>query len=153
MPDPVGTVAALWRYPVKSMMGEPLDAADVTEGGLLGDRRHALVDRETGKVASAKSPRRWPTLFAHRATYVAPPTGAGALPAVQITLPDGRVYPCEILDISLSGAAVKVDVMPSLGTHLMLGKMRGRIVRYVESGIAIEFLKPLNTTQLSTQIR
>jgi hypothetical protein len=70
-----------------------------------------------------------------------------------ITLPDGRVYPCEILDISLSGAAVKVDVMPSLGTHLMLGKMRGRIVRYVESGIAIEFLRPLNTTQISVQIR
>jgi hypothetical protein len=70
-----------------------------------------------------------------------------------ITLPDGRVYACEIIDISLSGAAVKVDVMPSLGTYIMLGKMRGRIVRYVDSGIAIEFLKPLNTTQLSTQIR
>ena len=50
-------------------------------------------------------------------------------------------------------AAVKVDVMPSLGTYIMLGKMRGRIVRYVDSGIAIEFLKPLNTTQLSAQIR
>jgi hypothetical protein len=70
-----------------------------------------------------------------------------------IILPDGRVYACEILDISLSGAAVKVDVMPSLGTYLMLGKMRGRIVRYVDSGIAIEFLKPLNSTQLSAQIR
>jgi hypothetical protein len=70
-----------------------------------------------------------------------------------ITLPDGRVYPCEIIDISLSGAAVKVDVMPSLGTYLTLGKMRGRIVRYVDSGIAIEFLKPLSTTQLSAQIR
>ena len=35
----------------------------------------------------------------------------------------------------------------------MLGKMRGRIVRYVESGIAIEFLRPLNTSQLSSQIR
>jgi len=70
-----------------------------------------------------------------------------------ISLPDGRVYPCEIIDISLSGAAVKVDVMPSLGTHIMLGKMRGRIVRYVEAGIAIEFLKPLNTTQLSSQVR
>lgn len=70
-----------------------------------------------------------------------------------ITLPDGRVYACEITDISLSGAAVKVDVMPSLGTYIMLGKMRGRIVRYVDSGIAIEFLKPLNTTQLSAQIR
>jgi hypothetical protein len=70
-----------------------------------------------------------------------------------ITLPDGRVYPCEIIDISLSGAAVKVDVMPSLGTSLMLGKMRGRIVRHVDSGIAIEFLRPLDTTQLSDKIR
>jgi hypothetical protein len=70
-----------------------------------------------------------------------------------VTLPDGRVYPCKIIDISLSGAAVKVDVMPSLGTYLMLGKMRGRIVRYVDSGIAIEFLRPLDTTQISDQIR
>lgn len=65
-----------------------------------------------------------------------------------VALPDGRVYPCEVIDISLSGAAVKVDVMPSLGTYLMLGKMRGRIVRYVDSGIAIEFLRPLDTPQL-----
>jgi uncharacterized protein YcbX len=99
MPDPVGTVAALWRYPVKSMLGEQLDAADVTDGGLLGDRRHALVDRETGKVASAKSPRKWPTLFAHRATYVQPPTGAGALPAVRITLPDGRLVHSDQADV------------------------------------------------------
>jgi hypothetical protein len=69
-----------------------------------------------------------------------------------VTLPDGRVYPCEVMDISLSGAAVKVDVMPSLGTYLMLGKMRGRIVRYVDSGIAIEFLRSLDTTRLSHQI-
>ena len=49
-------------------------------------------------------------------------------------------------------ASFTTDGLP-LGTHLMLGKMRGRIVRYVESGIAIEFLKPLNTTQLSAQFR
>jgi hypothetical protein len=65
-----------------------------------------------------------------------------------VILPDGRVYPCEIIDISLSGAALKVDVMPGLGTYLMLGKMRGRIVRYVDSGIAIEFLRPLDTPRL-----
>jgi hypothetical protein len=70
-----------------------------------------------------------------------------------ITLPDGRVYPCEIIDISLTGAAVKVDVMPGLGTYLMLGKMRGRIVRYLDSGLAIEFVKPLNTKELSAEIR
>lgn len=59
----------------------------------------------------------------------------------QITMPDGRVYNCEVLDISMSGAAVKVEVMPSLGTYIMLGKMRGRVIRYLENGVAIEFTK------------
>ncbi len=89
--DAVATVVALWRYPVKSMMGEQLNAVEVTDRGLLGDRAYALVDRETGKVASAKFPRKWPTLLAHRATYVEPPAGADGLPAVRITLPDGRI--------------------------------------------------------------
>jgi uncharacterized protein YcbX len=39
----IGRVAALWRYPVKSMAGEPLDAADVSWHGLAGDRRWAFV--------------------------------------------------------------------------------------------------------------
>jgi hypothetical protein len=70
----------------------------------------------------------------------------------QITMPDGRVYYCEVIDISVSGAGIKVDVMPALGTYLMLGKMRGRVVRYLENGIAIEFVKPLERQQLSTQL-
>jgi hypothetical protein len=68
----------------------------------------------------------------------------------QITLPDGRVYHCEVLDISLSGAGIKVEIMPSLGTYVMLGKMRGRVVRYLEHGVAIEFVKQLETAQLNT---
>lgn len=71
----------------------------------------------------------------------------------QIALPDGRVYPCEVLDISLSGAGVKVDVLPSLGTYVMFGKMRGRIVRYIEAGVAIEFVESLDRAQLSEQVR
>ena len=71
----------------------------------------------------------------------------------QITMPDGREYHCEVMDISLSGAAVKVDVMPSLGTQLLLGKMRGRVVRYLENGIGIEFVKPLDRTELHEQMR
>ncbi len=37
-------IVSLWRYPVKSMMGEELNAADVTERGVLGDRAYALVE-------------------------------------------------------------------------------------------------------------
>jgi hypothetical protein len=61
----------------------------------------------------------------------------------QISLPDGRVYNCEVLDISVSGAAIKTEVMPSVGTYIMLGKMRGRVVRYLDQGVAVEFVKQL----------
>ena len=86
-----GSVVSLWRYPVKSMMGEELNAARITERGLVGDRAYALLDTATGKVASAKNPRKWPNLFDCRAAFVEP-QGAGAeLPPVRITLPDGDV--------------------------------------------------------------
>jgi len=64
-----------------------------------------------------------------------------------ITLPDGRVYPCEVLDISIASAAIKTDVIPGLGTFLMLGRMKGRVVRYLENGVAIEFVKRLEPTE------
>ncbi len=70
--------------------------------------------------------------------------------ASQLILPDGRNYPCEILDISVSGASVKVDVIPSIGTYVMLGKMRGRITRVHPDGIGIEFLKMLDTQGLKS---
>ncbi len=60
-----------------------------------------------------------------------------------ITLPDGRAYTCEVIDISVSGAGIKADVMPAMGTYLMVGKMKGRVVRYLDSGFAIEFVKQL----------
>ncbi len=66
----------------------------------------------------------------------------------QISLPDGRVYNCEVIDISISGAAIKTEVMPSVGTYLMLGKMRGRVVRYLDQGVAVEFVKQLDRAQL-----
>ncbi|MEV6210459.1 MOSC N-terminal beta barrel domain-containing protein [Kitasatospora sp. NPDC051914] len=78
----VGTIGALWRYPVKSMLGEELPAADITARGLDGDRTHALLDTETGKVASAKNPRLWRNLL----TLSASATGDGG---VRITGPDG----------------------------------------------------------------
>jgi uncharacterized protein len=82
-------IDALFRYPVKSMLGERVDTTVVGERGLLGDRAYALVDTETGKVASAKNPRRWGVLFQCRAKYVDAPRAGSELPAVRITLPDG----------------------------------------------------------------
>lgn len=85
----IGSVASLWRYPVKSMIGEELTAAEVTARGLLGDRAYAIVDLTTSKVASAKNPRKWPHLLDCRANFTEPPTVTRPVPEVQLVLPDG----------------------------------------------------------------
>ncbi len=101
-----GSVVALWRYPVKSMMGEELNAADVTERGLLGDRAYAFVEAADGKVASAKHPAKWRALFEHRAAFVLPPCLGAPLPPVRITLPDGSTVASDNaqVDAALSAA-------------------------------------------------
>jgi uncharacterized protein YcbX len=90
METSVGTVGALWRFPVKSMLGESVDEVLVSSRGVVGDRAFGLIDCETGKVASAKNPRRWNNLFNFRAEYVAAPRVDDDLPQVRITFPDGR---------------------------------------------------------------
>ena len=82
----LGTVAVLRRYPVKSMLGEDVDASDVTHTGLVGDRRLALVSRTTGKIASAKFPRLWRDLL----TLTAAADDTAEDGAVRITLPGGK---------------------------------------------------------------
>ena len=103
--EEVGAVGALWRFPVKSMLGEQLDEVDVEQGGIVGDRAFALVDVGTGKVASAKHPKVWPDLLRCRATYVAPPRVGEPLPSVRIDLADGTAVMSDApeVDAVLSG--------------------------------------------------
>ncbi|MCX7089058.1 MAG: MOSC domain-containing protein [Methylococcales bacterium] len=84
------TVSTLWRYPIKSMLGEELNGADITLNGLLGDRVYALIDAETNKVVSAKNPKKWPDFFSFRSAFVSPPQSGHSEP-VWITLPNGLV--------------------------------------------------------------
>jgi uncharacterized protein len=89
----IGTVVSVWRYPVKSMLGEELNSSYVTERGLVGDRAYALIDQETGKVASAKNPRKWGKLFDFRAAFIDIPQAVESIPPVRITFPDGtQIY-------------------------------------------------------------
>jgi len=81
------------------MMGEELNAAEVTERGLLGDRAYALVDSADGKVASAKNPRKWSKLFDCRAAFIEAPRPGAKLPPIRITLPDGTVVTSEQNDL------------------------------------------------------
>lgn len=84
----VGTIAHLWRFPVKSMQGERVDEATVTDRGILGDRAYALVEADSGKVVSAKSVNAFPDLLACRAEFVTSPRN-GELPPARIVLPNG----------------------------------------------------------------
>lgn len=60
-------------------------------------------------------------------------------PGSSFTLPDGRKYPCEVIDMSISGASIRVSIVPGIGTPIHLGKMRGIVTRHHAEGVAIEF--------------
>ncbi|WP_237405123.1 MOSC domain-containing protein [Actinacidiphila reveromycinica] len=108
-------VGALLRYPVKSMLGEEVGAAEVTERGLPHDRGLALVHRESGKVASAKNPRMWRRLL----TLSAHATPA----AVRIVPPDGKALWSTDADVDerlseLLGQPVVLTGRPPAGAEL-----------------------------------
>jgi hypothetical protein len=60
-------------------------------------------------------------------------------PISVLKLTDGRQYRCKIADLSLSGAGIEIETKPDLGTEVLLGSIRGRIVRHFADGVAIEF--------------
>jgi len=85
----VGEVGAIWRYAVKSMKGELVESATIVDQGILGDRAFALIDKDTGKVASAKMPKLWGGLLNCSASFCGPITKNSPMPPVSITLPTG----------------------------------------------------------------
>ena len=112
-------MTALRRYPVKSMLGENVDASDVTFTGLARDRRLAVVSRTTGKIASAKFPRLWRDLL----TISAAADEAGPDDAVRITLPEGKTVSSSAADIDgilsdLIGEPVTLTATPPPGASL-----------------------------------
>jgi uncharacterized protein YcbX len=93
----VGTVGRLWRYPVKSMLGEEVDSADVVWSGFFGNRCYALVDPETTKLVSAKNPLKWGRAFECGSRLLSDAEAKEARrprgqPPVRIVLPAGESY-------------------------------------------------------------
>ena len=80
----VGTVQTLWRYPVKSMLGDSPQRLEVEPRGIRGDRAYALWDHASGRVASAKNPRLWKDLLSYRARFREEPAPSAPLPPVLI---------------------------------------------------------------------
>jgi uncharacterized protein YcbX len=115
-------VTALYRYPVKSMLGESLDRCRIDERGVVGDRTYALVDVETGTVASAKVPRLWGGLLGFSARCVGEPDRV-APPPVEITFPDGSVHHSGDADIDATlsaaiGRPVRLTATPPDGAGI-----------------------------------
>lgn len=72
-----------------------------------------------------------------------------------VVLDDGRRYNCKIIDISLSGAAIELSVRPAIGTPVTLGRMRAKVVRHFQDGVAVEFVSAqeiLNVVQQNLRV-
>jgi PilZ domain len=62
-------------------------------------------------------------------------------PMAQVIMPNGVNLTCRIIDVSQSGAGIATDERPPIGTLVTLGKVQGRVVRYIEDGFAVEFTR------------
>jgi hypothetical protein len=72
--------------------------------------------------------------------------------STRFTLPGGQEQPCEVIDISLSGAGLRSPIRPAIGALVTLGRMKGSVVRHFADGFAIEFLTPLQRSDLDSAL-
>jgi uncharacterized protein YcbX len=109
----VGVVDTLWRYPVKSMLGERRNELLIDQRGALGDRAWALRELETDRIASAK---RFPRLLECRANYDIEPTPTDRGRAI-VQLPEGQRFDADDPELSdrlssLLGRTLRVERDP-----------------------------------------
>ena len=138
----LGTVTTLRRYPVKSMLGEDVDASDVSFTGLSRDRGLAVVSRTTGKIASAKFPRLWRDLL----TLSAAAAGSGAGDVVRITLPEGKTVSSTAAGIDgilsdLLGEPVTLAAIPPAGASLDRAVPEAVLRDGVEAQVPVELME------------
>jgi hypothetical protein len=70
-------------------------------------------------------------------------------PHSTLAMADGSVYPCFIIDMSISGVAVSAHLQPPIGTPLAVGACVGRVVRHLPGGFAVQFVQVQNRQDLS----
>ena len=132
-------VGALWRYPIKSMMGETVGAAQVTARGIAGDRGRALVDVPGNRAAVVRT---WgQALMIYRAAYVAEPSPVGPWPEVSVTAPDGEVLAQADLAERLSTVAGRpLSLLDEAPEGLLLefpsGTLAGRLEAMTETRLS-----------------
>jgi len=115
----IGTIAELWRYPVKSMGGERLEDARLSSRGIPGDRGWALYDEGRKGITSAK---RLPSIRHCRARYSSEPVPGAGSPPAEITFPDGSKASTNSMDAArrlgeLTGRAVLLRALGPAGSE------------------------------------
>jgi uncharacterized protein YcbX len=105
----LGTIQTLWRYPVKSMLGEQLNTAPVGRLGFPGDRGYAIRDEQAGEIRGAK---KIPNLLQCSARYLEPPSET-RIPPAEVTLPDRTT-------VRTDNAEINARMTQALGRPLTL---------------------------------
>jgi uncharacterized protein YcbX len=138
-----GSVAEIWRYPVKSMGGERLARSPIAARGLHADRMWAVRDVELETFTTA---RRWPVLLQCSARFVEDPAGRSAGPGdvleVIVTFPDRREVSSSDPAIhdrlsELIGKPARLESLPALSE-----KRRYRTPQLTKADIRRQFVIP-----------
>lgn len=106
------------------MMGEELNACQITEKGIKGDRAYAVIDLETGKVVNAKNPKRWPNIFRHHAHFTTEITELHDAPPIRIELPNGDI-------VESNDKNIGDTLTESFGRRVMLARPFDSSVRFI----------------------
>jgi uncharacterized protein YcbX len=121
-------VGGLWRYPVKSMQGEEVDEIVLGADGAIADRGYGFFDVETGRLVSAKHPKRFGALLGCTARYLSDPAPGQPTPAIEVTFPDGSVVRDDDAEVTRRVGAL-------LGREV-------RLITTVEAGLAFDEVDP-----------
>ena len=122
------TVGQLWSFPVKSMLGHPVEEILLGPAGVIGDRAYGFVDVETEHLVSAKHPRKYGAILECSATFAAPPRPDAPAPEVTVTFPDGT-------SLTGDGEAIAARLSALFGREV-------RMVTAVEPGVPYEEIWP-----------
>ncbi len=156
--DLVGQVSRLWRFPVKSMLGEEIDSSEVVWSGFYGNRCYALVDQETSKLVSAKNPLKWGRMFECRSALVdtggvSGAAGGSGPPPASVVLPDGRHF--DIADGDYGGAELALSELFGREVRFAVAQAEPRVATYeqyhpdieedTEAGKTTDLVRPLSS--------
>lgn len=158
--DSVGSIKRLWRFPVKSMLGEEVESAEVVWSGFYGNRSYALVDSQSSKLVSAKNPHKWERAFQCRSELLgaeSPSSRRGRQPTVRITLPDGGQY--DIAEGNYGNAEAALSALFGRKVTLTAAKADPEVLEYEQyhpeidedplGGTTSDFVRPV-TSQAGT---